>query len=1002
MKKRMALFLAAVMVMPPISAFAASENSLSRQISAVGENTVMFEEGALGNQLINLFPSNIDAASNEKIEHATDAPLLQIELKNNVAVGDIFKVNLSGADWFFRSNRTDAARNAELQANVAVIKAFVDTNGVVIVGDNPTTSLLSGGVFNVAATDTVSISRFGSLGASSFSAEQLNELGVMAYNTALTGTLTATGAAKLNGKTLAEAASIGLIPTTDITMTALAATNLVIPTDTTDFNTEGGQYLHDLTGIDANYVGGAGQLSTYDTTKGFYMPGTKTYYRWDDAGTALDYALRVSSTNDQEAYVTMISAKVPTDIITIPIVARSTTTGDLRVIVANYGNYTTVTANTLQFGIQTGTKTDTSIVDKVTSKYTFHLERIEVRERLTGSIRPGEIVLTAPYGYTFADPTLRLTAVEGKTSHYPQVSAFGDMYFRGGRTTMENVVDGEFMDYGTRTVNGNTVTDKSVIVIDTSATGLNLTPSRSTFGTLSILDLVLIADEGAPIDEQIELNIDGTGITEQDFIIGTRKDWGIELKTISDVKKLVNGRFAPTGSSSFDKDHKTAKVRFTENVVASWWGLRESEFRLPEGVKFRQIKITEEDNIDHINTSYKLNGTYTPQGSRVNYVDMNANRVRFYDVQVKRDETASFEMEMWVSIESGWEGDVLLTLGGDDILEETTPVKIATAVSPITIKTEIKDVRIGYQWQKVADFVITETEPGMLKRDTTVNLFIDDSISGNDSIAFAPDYITEVNTDSKILFSRPSVNDGEILFTIERQSQGKAASIKFSNVYIKIDRTVPETNKRPYAIVAGGDAIAANYKPRPTSLDPMFVVKGIGTGYFNVITSATNASSLFSNVVRVTIGSNEVIIGRDATTNVIMMDTSPYISAESNSTMVPIRFVSQAFGVPDNQIVWDSEARTVTIYNGSRVIQFKAGTSDITVNGVTTTMYSPDATPLKVKTEIKDNRAFLPFRALGYALGIDVDWDDSTQTAIYNAQLLEDTATATTDNTTVE
>ena len=34
--------------------------------------------------------------------------------------------------------------------------------------------------------------------------------------------------------------------------------------------------------------------------------------------------------------------------------------------------------------------------------------------------------------------------------------------------------------------------------------------------------------------------------------------------------------------------------------------------------------------------------------------------------------------------------------------------------------------------------------------------------------------------------------------------------------------------------------------------------------------------------------------------------------------------------------------------------------------------------------EIKDNRMFVPFRGLGYAIGVPVDWDAETKTAIFN------------------
>ncbi len=35
------------------------------------------------------------------------------------------------------------------------------------------------------------------------------------------------------------------------------------------------------------------------------------------------------------------------------------------------------------------------------------------------------------------------------------------------------------------------------------------------------------------------------------------------------------------------------------------------------------------------------------------------------------------------------------------------------------------------------------------------------------------------------------------------------------------------------------------------------------------------------------------------------------------------------------------------------------------------------------KAELKNGRMYIPFRALGNALGVNVSWDDSSRTAIY-------------------
>ncbi|MCD7905930.1 MAG: copper amine oxidase N-terminal domain-containing protein [Clostridiales bacterium] len=132
--------------------------------------------------------------------------------------------------------------------------------------------------------------------------------------------------------------------------------------------------------------------------------------------------------------------------------------------------------------------------------------------------------------------------------------------------------------------------------------------------------------------------------------------------------------------------------------------------------------------------------------------------------------------------------------------------------------------------------------------------------------------------------------------------------------------------------------------------------------------------------VRVTIGSTSVIINGKTS----LMEAAPYIQTESSSTLVPLRFVALAIlggsvsDADESDIVsWDADTRTAKIYAGDDVISFTADSNYVTINGVTSAM------SYGVKAEIKDNRMYIPFRALGEALGVEVDWDSSTKTAIY-------------------
>ena len=133
--------------------------------------------------------------------------------------------------------------------------------------------------------------------------------------------------------------------------------------------------------------------------------------------------------------------------------------------------------------------------------------------------------------------------------------------------------------------------------------------------------------------------------------------------------------------------------------------------------------------------------------------------------------------------------------------------------------------------------------------------------------------------------------------------------------------------------------------------------------------------------VRVTIGASTYVSGGASHP----MDAVAYISTASNSTMVPLRFVANAFGLSDDKIAWDSASKTATISAADRTIQFTAGSSTVKVDGISSKMTSPDGKEVmaELKTINGSGRMYLPFRALGDAFGASVNWDSGTRTAIY-------------------
>ncbi len=142
-------------------------------------------------------------------------------------------------------------------------------------------------------------------------------------------------------------------------------------------------------------------------------------------------------------------------------------------------------------------------------------------------------------------------------------------------------------------------------------------------------------------------------------------------------------------------------------------------------------------------------------------------------------------------------------------------------------------------------------------------------------------------------------------------------------------------------------------------------------------TEATTAAPL---EIRVSIGSSTASIGNES----YALDTAPYIQASSNSTLVPLRFVAVALGGMEmgnidtsKNILWDNASKTATVIAGNKTVKFTAGSNIMLANDSEIPM------PNGAAAEINNGRMFVPFRALGDALGVQTDWENDTKTAVY-------------------
>ncbi len=147
----------------------------------------------------------------------------------------------------------------------------------------------------------------------------------------------------------------------------------------------------------------------------------------------------------------------------------------------------------------------------------------------------------------------------------------------------------------------------------------------------------------------------------------------------------------------------------------------------------------------------------------------------------------------------------------------------------------------------------------------------------------------------------------------------------------------------------------------------VFTIENKGT----LLTYEADDEPAAKTEVKLTIGSTTAYINGAAQT----LDAAPI--NRNNRTMLPVRFLANAFGVTNDGIKWDAATRTATLSNKDVTIVVKIDAPSMTVNGKTVALDSPAI--------IENNRTYLPVRAIANALGVDnanIKWDAATSTAI--------------------
>ena len=290
------------------------------------------------------------------------------------------------------------------------------------------------------------------------------------------------------------------------------------------------------------------------------------------------------------------------------------------------------------------------------------------------------------------------------------------------------------------------------------------------------------------------------------------------------------------------------------------------------------------------------------------------------------------------------------SMRGIDEFKGTTAVNV---INPFEVSAETTTLKVGLQDQEAGAITITENDKAMFEKGTlTLNIANGSKIVSGIAIDAKGTLTTTGELKTTDFDNTKTTNS----FELKRTSKS-ASTVTVDGMLITTDRTVPEGT---YDLEISGSAIDAH--------DGKVTVKDylvIGTPNTQDIIAS---NGLARGTATFAIGESKYTLNGEEVT----MDAQSYIQ-EPGYTMVPVRYIAQAFGVAEVDIMFGNG--TVTLFAGTRVIQLTNNSAVAKVNGVDITMAT--------KVVIKDGRTYAPVGEIARILGVSSNWDNTTKTATF-------------------
>ena len=313
-----------------------------------------------------------------------------------------------------------------------------------------------------------------------------------------------------------------------------------------------------------------------------------------------------------------------------------------------------------------------------------------------------------------------------------------------------------------------------------------------------------------------------------------------------------------------------------------------------------------------------------------------------------------FKLNVCVPVTNKEKEKVTITANGR-ALEAEVSTTLAKIVNPFDITSEAVSLKVGLQNQVGGKVVLTEKDKEMLQKGT-LRLQVVDKDEEVGIYLQDVDFSTEggiKSVDDKVTKGK----EGYVTVTVNRTSK-EAATLILDNFKFTTDRSVPEGT---YDLKISGTALDED--GHSITIKDFIVISTANTE------DITAANGLAKGTVKFEIGKT-VYTALDGTEKT--MDAQALIQ-DPGYTMIPVRYLAEAFGVASNDILFSNG--TVTLFAGNRTVQLTNGSDIAIVNGAQVKMATP--------VVIKNNRTYAPVGEIATILGLTKDWNPTTKVATF-------------------